>query len=457
MSLPTNGCIPLFRVRGISVLLHWSWFLVAVYQITSRDERYPSLVWNVAEYLALFAIVLLHEFGHALACRQVGGVANRIVLWPLGGVAYVHPPPRPGALLWSIAAGPLVNVVLVPVTVGLHLLVPYVVPPALLAPVQKLADGILAINLVLLVFNMLPIYPLDGGQILHALLWFVMSRSTSLLVCSVLGLVGACGLLLLAGVLLLAAAQLGRPLLLASGWTAVVAVFVGLQAVGGLRQAIALMRLGPALDHIDRANAFLGKRAWADAVAACDAALESLREGQTPDGDEVWVSLLFCRAMALAEMGDHAGAIADYDEVIARRPERAGVYVNRGLSFARLGRYGLAVQDYEEALDREPRNAVALNNLAWLQATCPDPEIRHGGWAVKNARRACELDGWNQPNLLGTLAAACAEAGDFEEAVTWHKRALKDPAYRARYGENAVQRLRLYEEGRPYREVFTQS
>ena len=65
---------------------------------------------NVLEYLALFGIVLLHEFGHALACRQVGGTADRIMLWPLGGVAYVNPPSRPGATLWSLAAGPLVNV-----------------------------------------------------------------------------------------------------------------------------------------------------------------------------------------------------------------------------------------------------------------------------------------------------------------------------------------------------------
>ena len=67
------------------------------------------------EYLALFLIVLMHEFGHALACRQVGGTANRIVLWPLGGVAYVNPPQRPGATLWSIVAGPLVNVVFLPI------------------------------------------------------------------------------------------------------------------------------------------------------------------------------------------------------------------------------------------------------------------------------------------------------------------------------------------------------
>src|SRR5579859_2315484 len=110
-----QGSIHLFRFSGIDVFLHWSWFLVAVYEIQSRTGRYSSVTWNILEYLALFLIVLLHEFGHALACRSVGGNADRIVLWPLGGVAYVDPPPRPGATLWSIAAGPLVNVALFPI------------------------------------------------------------------------------------------------------------------------------------------------------------------------------------------------------------------------------------------------------------------------------------------------------------------------------------------------------
>src|SRR5881394_4046919 len=109
-----NGSVCLFRFAGIDLFLHWSWFLVAAYEINGRSRTYSSLTWNVLEYVALFLIVMLHEFGHALACRQVGGNANRIVLWPLGGVAYVDPPPRPGATLWSIAAGPLVNVVLLP-------------------------------------------------------------------------------------------------------------------------------------------------------------------------------------------------------------------------------------------------------------------------------------------------------------------------------------------------------
>ena len=99
------------------MFLHWSWFLIAAYEISDRKSAYSSLTWVVLEYLSLFLIVTLHEFGHALACRQVGGTANRIVLWPLGGVAYVNPPPqsRNWPNLWSIAAGPLVNVALLPI------------------------------------------------------------------------------------------------------------------------------------------------------------------------------------------------------------------------------------------------------------------------------------------------------------------------------------------------------
>src|SRR5215213_8725311 len=116
--LPTHsGSIRFFRFSGIQVFVHWSWFVIAIYQI-SRTEIYQSPVWAVLQYLALFAIVLLHEFGHAFACRQTGGTANEIILWPLGGVAFVQPPQRAGAELWSIAAGPLVNVVLFPVLLG---------------------------------------------------------------------------------------------------------------------------------------------------------------------------------------------------------------------------------------------------------------------------------------------------------------------------------------------------
>src|SRR6202166_3149014 len=185
-----QNAIPLFRFSGIQVSLHWSWFLVAAYEISGRPKTYSSIIWNVLEYVALFLIVMLHEFGHALACRQVGGVANQIVLWPLGGVAYVNPPPRPGATLWSIAAGPLVNVALVPILKVLGTLMRSQGLAQEMPNTFLLLESVAWINLGLLIFNILPIYPLDGGQILRALLWFVLGRGRSLMVDTILGFVG---------------------------------------------------------------------------------------------------------------------------------------------------------------------------------------------------------------------------------------------------------------------------
>src|SRR5438128_9233235 len=100
--LPPPARVPsgirLFRLFGIDVWLHLTWIFVAIYEIQARSKRYSSLAWNIAEYLTLFLIVLTHEFGHALACKSVGGEANRIMLWPFGGVAFVNPPQRPGAV-----------------------------------------------------------------------------------------------------------------------------------------------------------------------------------------------------------------------------------------------------------------------------------------------------------------------------------------------------------------------
>ncbi len=193
--LPTQqGSIRLFRFLGIQVYLHWSWFFVAFYTVSTRGDQYSSPVWNVAEYLALFLLVLMHEFGHSLACRSTGGQADQIVLWPLGGVAYVAPPQRPGAQLWSIAAGPLVNAMLVPV---FYLAVRVAFGRGLDETHPDLFEclrTIQFINLALLIFNMLPVYPLDGGQILRSVLWYLVGPANSLIVATVIGFIGGCAL-----------------------------------------------------------------------------------------------------------------------------------------------------------------------------------------------------------------------------------------------------------------------
>jgi Zn-dependent protease len=221
-----KGTFPLLSFAGIAVSLHWSWFLVAAYEISGQRRAYSSIGWNIAEYLALFLIVLMHEFGHALACRQTGGIANQIVLWPLGGVAYVDPPQRPGAMLWSLAAGPLVNVALVPVLLILVVFARAAGWPAAMPDLYHLLWMIQWINAGLLIFNLLPIYPLDGGQILRSLLWFGIGRAKSLIV-------GFAGF----------AVMIAWAVASQSAWIAILASFILLNCWSGLRQAQALLKI----------------------------------------------------------------------------------------------------------------------------------------------------------------------------------------------------------------------
>jgi Zn-dependent protease len=228
-----KGSIHLFRFAGINVYLHWSWFLLAAWGASNRIGDYSSLIWPVLEYLALFVIVLLHELGHSLACKQVGGQANQIVLWPLGGVAYVAPPQRPGATLWSIAAGPLVNVGLFPILSALWFLASVLGWSGAMPNAYEFIRAVWIINLGLLIFNLLPIYPLDGGQILRSLLWFIIGRACSLMVAAGIGFFGVIAIGL--------AALLER-----IWWLGVIAAFILLHCWGGLRQARHLARTAAA-------------------------------------------------------------------------------------------------------------------------------------------------------------------------------------------------------------------
>jgi Zn-dependent protease len=226
-----NGSLFLFRLFGVNVYLHWTWVVAApvlIYLSQALSEHPIPLALDIVLYLSLFAIVLTHEFGHALACKSVGGRADEIFLWPLGGIAYVQPPQRPGATLWSIAAGPLVNVVLLPVTI-----VPavWVMGPAWQGSFGEAYLVYLAgMNFTLLAFNLLPFYPLDGGQILRSLLWFVAGRGLSLVIAAAVGVVGS---VLLAGM-----ALFGQSLILG-----LIVLFMGFQCYRALRMGLAMYRM----------------------------------------------------------------------------------------------------------------------------------------------------------------------------------------------------------------------
>ena len=223
----TGGGFRLFRLFGINVYLHWTWFILVYVALQLRHQSYSSKLWNVLELVAVFGIILLHEFGHALACRSVGGRADRIVLWPLGGVAFVQPPARPGAVLWSIAAGPLVNVVLAAPLLVLAVAgnMPFMNSLGGQGDdISRFVAFIAFVNIALLCFNLLPIYPLDGGQILQSILWFFLGRALSLRIVAFVGIIAA----VVGGL---------TALYFREYWFVLLAAFIGWQSFHGYRVA----------------------------------------------------------------------------------------------------------------------------------------------------------------------------------------------------------------------------
>ncbi len=237
MTQNTSGSWKIFRAYGIDVYVHWSWFiaLAVIYQVAEGD-RNPGLFLLL--YVTLFGLVVLHEYGHALACRSVGGSVGHIVLWPLGGIAFVQPPPRPSALLWTIAAGPLVNLGLIVVGVaGIMVAAAIGAGEAILGYLNTFVF----LNAILFLFNMMPAYPLDGGQILQAVLWYFMPRVKAIYYSSAVGLAFG-GLMVAVGLLGYLNPEFGRTLPIMPLWMAILGGYITWEAHRTFSAAQGMMR-----------------------------------------------------------------------------------------------------------------------------------------------------------------------------------------------------------------------
>ena len=161
--------IPIGRYFGINVRLHFTFLIYAYYRV----QEYGSPIFGLCFVAGIYLCILLHEFGHALAARWCDGEAHDILLWPLGGLAFVRPAWDPTAHLITTVAGPFVTFVL-------WLALKVVAQATIALPVVSLfAHTLSHFNLIILLFNLIPAFPMDGGRILRDGLWHWMSAETA--------------------------------------------------------------------------------------------------------------------------------------------------------------------------------------------------------------------------------------------------------------------------------------
>jgi tetratricopeptide (TPR) repeat protein len=189
---------------------------------------------------------------------------------------------------------------------------------------------------------------------------------------------------------------------------------------------------------------FLGERGdWPEALAAANRTIEI-----KPD----YVGGHVMRGLARREQNDLPGAIVALQRAIELAPGTAWPRYSLGQVLQQQGRYTEAEQAYLGAIQAQPSSYGSYLYLAQLLTTCPDDKVRDGKRAVEYATTACERSGWNDPTCLDTLAAAYAEAGQFEQAIRYQTRVVEDPALKGDLRTAAAQRLELYRKKKLFRD-----
>ncbi|MCG3139148.1 MAG: hypothetical protein HJJLKODD_03027 [Phycisphaerae bacterium] len=203
---PLNWALPVGRAFNIRIRVHVLFIIWIVFDLLHRLQQ-PGFTmdpWLIVVTM-YFVIVLLHEFGHCFGARAVGGEAVDILMWPLGGLASVDPPMRPWAHFITAAAGPAVNLLFCLLALLTALVIGRISAisfnPLQLFAISSgqvihwtLSDWLSifwSVNYLLILFNLLPTFPMDGGRLLQAVLWRYSNFNQSILTATFVGMVGA--------------------------------------------------------------------------------------------------------------------------------------------------------------------------------------------------------------------------------------------------------------------------
>lgn len=302
-------------VKGVEIHLHISMLLIVPLAVAfSPPGNEHGLLFNLSVMVGVFISVVLHEFGHTATARFFRVDVKRIILWPLGGVALLsRKPEKPLHKLMINIAGPLVNILLaigcivlfVAALILVHALAPlYVFQTVYESDLLKdMVVQLAALNIVLAILNLLPIYPLDGGAILNALMELIFNRSIANTITIVVGAPLLLGLVILA--------VMGRDFI-----SLLFCVFF----------ALGLSTLNP----------------------------KTLR----------WVNLginyLFRRSAYYIMRDDYKRAIRILSKALEKNPKDVSHLIGRSIAYLYSMNYDLAQMDIETILQLDPKHFIAL-------------------------------------------------------------------------------------------------
>ena len=299
------------RFRGTEIRFHFSmsFSLVFAYLIV-RPQDLRGVLASLLGLGGIVLCVLVHELGHTLAAQLLGIEVKSIVLWPLGGFTNLtRKPERPFHNLLVSGSGPLANIVILVVLSAVYLGLVLAVPITALnqAPLlMRLISTLAILNLVLVVFNLLPVYPLDGGQMMRSGLQMIVGKPNADLITMIVSIPV---LLCLVAFALLT----GDYILLA------ICILIAL-AVGTLsRRTLQWLNLG--------------------------------------------VNYLFRRAGYHYLQGDFDRVIQHLSRQIEREPAKVQPYLGRAIAYLHILKKEMARADLERALQLDPNNAIALGLL----------------------------------------------------------------------------------------------
>jgi len=175
----------------------------------------------------------------------------------------------------------------------------------------------------------------------------------------------------------------------------------------------------------------------------------------SPDHAENWNLV----GQAWMVLGDTKGAIRYFKKGVELDPDSINIRFNLAAALQLRGDAGDAIKNYQYILSQQPSAVNAANNLAWLYGTHADKTIRNGKEAVRLSLQACRISKNNVPAFLGTLGAAYAETGNYEEAITATQRAIQLAAAmgQERLVPDLKERLALFQSKKPYREPAVQN